>query len=129
MTNVRCSRLMMVCLVIMGIAGAGCTSVGNAGLLMHSAADPLKVVKAPYRDLGFVEETGCRFLIIGIVPAGNADPSDVLNKALRKKGADALINATTSNSLYGFIPIYNVFSITCTTVKGTAISFEPAASS
>jgi len=35
-----------------------------------------------------------------------------------------LLNVSVSSSLYGFIPIYNVFSYTCTNVKGIAIKFE-----
>jgi hypothetical protein len=31
---------------------------------------------------------------------------------------------SVETSLYGFIPIYNVYSFTCTTVKGIAIKFE-----
>lgn len=38
---------------------------------------------------------------------------------------DALVNVSTSSSLYGFIPIYNVLSFTCTTVRGTAIAIGP----
>jgi hypothetical protein len=35
-----------------------------------------------------------------------------------------LINVTTSSSLYGFIPVYNILSFTCTTVKGIAVKFQ-----
>jgi hypothetical protein len=114
-------------MVAVAFVGAGCTSVGNAGLIMRSSADPMKVVKSSYRELGPVEASGCRFLIVGVVPAGNADPGHVLDKALKQMNADALLNVTTSNSLYGFVPIYNVFSITCTSIRGTAISFDQPA--
>jgi hypothetical protein len=43
---------------------------------------------------------------------------------LASSGGDALVNVSTATSLYGFVPVYNVFSFTCTTVKGTAIKFE-----
>jgi bacteriorhodopsin len=44
--------------------------------------------------------------------------------ALGQKGGDALLNVSIETSLYGFIPIYNVYSFTCTTVKGIAIRFQ-----
>jgi hypothetical protein len=47
-----------------------------------------------------------------------------VHDALTKVEGDALINVTVSNSLYGFVPIYNVFSYTCTDVNGIAIKFE-----
>jgi hypothetical protein len=28
------------------------------------------------------------------------------------------------SSLYGFIPLYNIYSFTCTTVQGTAVKFQ-----
>jgi hypothetical protein len=31
--------------------------------------------------------------------------------------------ASVETSLYGFIPIYNLFANTCTTVRGVAIKF------
>jgi hypothetical protein len=47
-----------------------------------------------------------------------------VDEALRTSNADALLNASVSSSLYGFVPYYNVFAFTCTTVEGTAIRFE-----
>lgn len=47
-----------------------------------------------------------------------------MEEALGSKGGDALINVTVTSSLYGFIPIYNVYSFTCTTVKGIAVKFQ-----
>jgi len=95
--------------------------------MVRSSANPIDLARTgSFRELGFVEASDCRYLIIGILPLGNADPGHVLDKALASTGADALLNVSTSNSHYGFVPIYNVFSITCTSVKGTAIKFEPA---
>ena len=37
---------------------------------------------------------------------------------------DVARNVTVSNSLYGFVPLYNIFSYTCTEVKGIAIKLE-----
>jgi hypothetical protein len=47
-----------------------------------------------------------------------------VDEALQASSADALLNATVSSSLYGFIPYYNLFAFTCSAVKGTAIRFE-----
>ncbi len=77
-----------------------------------------------YRELGPAEARSCRLFVLGLVPAGNADIQAATDKALKKTGADALVNVATSNSLYGFFPLYNVVSVTCTTVKGTAVKFE-----
>jgi len=44
-------------------------------------------------------------------------------EALASSEGDAIINASIETSLYGFIPIYHVFSFTCTTVQGVAIKF------
>jgi len=113
---------------LLALGTASCTSVGNVGMMVRESANPAQLVaSSSYRELGPAEASGCRSLVIGILPLGNADPGHVLAEALRAKGADALINVTTSNSLYGFVPIYNVFAITCTTIKGTAISFTSAA--
>jgi hypothetical protein len=46
-----------------------------------------------------------------------------VDEALAKSGGDALINVSVTTSLYGFIPLYNIFSFTCTTVRGVAIKF------
>jgi hypothetical protein len=117
--------LVMACMVAVSLSG--CTSVGSAGLMVKPAANPLELARGgSFRELGAVEATACRSLIVGVLPLGNADPGHVLEKALASTGADALLNVATSNSHYGFVPVYNVFSITCTTLKGTAIKFEPA---
>lgn len=47
-----------------------------------------------------------------------------VDKALEATGGDALLNVSAESSLYGFIPIYNVYTFTCTTVRGTAIKFK-----
>jgi len=126
MTRFRHPQLAVIFACILGCFVAGCTSVGSAGLMVRSAANPIELARAgSFRDLGPVEATDCRYLIIGVLPLGNADPGHVLEKALTSKGADALLNVSTSNSHYGFVPIYNVFSITCTSLRGTAIKFEP----
>ena len=80
------------------------------------------------RSLGAASGKSCRFFLLGIVPWGDGTASDATREALEKNGGDALINVTVETGLYGFIPIYQVFSYTCTTVIGTAIKFEGEAS-
>jgi len=46
-----------------------------------------------------------------------------VDEALTAVDADALINVVVSSSLFGFIPYYNLYAFTCTSVKGTAIRF------
>jgi hypothetical protein len=124
-TSPQLFRLALAPVTFLIVSLAGCTSVGSVGLMVKSGANPLDMARAgSFRDLGYVEATDCRYLIIGILPLGNADPGHVLEKALSSTGADALLNVSTSNSHYGFVPIYNVFSINCTSLRGTAIKFE-----
>jgi hypothetical protein len=59
-----------------------------------------------------------------VVPWGNSDIQKAVDEALHTSGGDALVNVTTATSLYGIFPIYNLFSFTCTTVKGTAVKFS-----
>jgi len=58
-----------------------------------------------------------------MIPWGKSDLEEAVNNALEGTGGNALLNVSTESSLYGFIPIYNVYSCTCTTVKGIAIKF------
>ena len=58
-------------------------------------------------------------------PFGDATFSSAVDDALAQRGGDALLNVTVSNSLYGFVPIYNVYSFTCTSVQGVAVKFKP----
>ncbi|MFA6318221.1 MAG: hypothetical protein WC943_12470 [Elusimicrobiota bacterium] len=104
----------------------GCTSVGRVGLVTRGSADPGGLLKGQRRfhEVGPAEARSCRFLALGLIPGGNGDIQSAADKALAKSGGDALINVTTANSLYGFLPIYNVLSVGCTTVKGTAIAFN-----
>jgi hypothetical protein len=76
------------------------------------------------KELGPVQGGACRFFLAGVIPWGDATLSTAVENALASVGGDALINVSVSNSLYGFIPIYNVFAYTCTDVRGIAIKFE-----
>lgn len=104
----------------------GCTSTGTLGLVTKSASDPGAALRdgASYKDLGPASGSSCRYFLLAIVPWGDGTFSSAVDEALMKSGGDALLNVTVSNSLYGFIPIYNVFTYQCTNVSGTAIKFE-----
>lgn len=103
-----------------------CTSVGSLGVITKSSADPASLLQKShtYKDLGPAEGQACRYFALAVIPWGNSDVQTAVDRALQATGADALVNVTTSTSLYGFVPIYNVFSFTCTTVKGTALKLE-----
>jgi hypothetical protein len=104
----------------------GCSSVGTLGVVTKSTGDPGAMLRngQPYKELGPVEGSSCRFFLLGVIPWGNGTLSSAADDALEKVKGDALINVTVSNSLYGFLPIYNIFAFTCADVKGIAISFE-----
>jgi len=114
-------------LVVIGVL-AGCTSTGNLGMVTKSVANPTKLLESPtgYKELGPAEGEACRGFILGIIPYGNSAFTEAIDKALAGSGGNALINVSTTTSLYGFIPIYNLFGITCTSVKGVAIALNPA---
>lgn len=113
--------------LIAAVALGACTSVGQVGLITRSSMDPAALLRSgrQFKDLGPAHGKACRFLALGAFPWGDADLQTAVDQALAPKGADALISVTATNSLYGFIPVYNVLSYTCTTVEGFAIKFEP----
>ena len=105
---------------------AGCTSMGSLGVITKSSVDPVSVLgKAhSYKELGPAEGQACRYFALAVIPWGDSDIQTAVDRALQPSEGDALVNVSTSTSLYGFVPIYNVFSFTCTTVKGTAVKLE-----
>lgn len=105
---------------------AGCTSVGTVGMVTKSTADPGALLRngQPYKEIGTAEGEACRFFLLNVVPFGDSSFSTAVDEALEQSKGDALLNVTVSSSLYGFIPIYNVLSYTCTNVRGIAIKFE-----
>jgi len=111
-------------LAIMALC-AGCTSVGNLGMVTKSMGDPGALLRngQPYREIGPAVGEACRFFFLAVLPFGNSSFSAAVDEALEQSRGDALLNVTVSSSLYGFIPIYNIFSYTCTNVRGTAIKF------
>ena len=117
-----CRLLSIICLAALVV---GCTSVGQVGLMTSPTGDAGAIIREArnYEELGHVEGEACRFFALGIIPWGDSTSTEAMDNALSTVGGDALINASVETSLYGFIPIYNVFSFTCTTVRGIAIKF------
>ena len=123
MRPLRIIQLLPV-IVLCGLFTA-CSSFGTLGIVTKSSSDPGKLLKSgrSFKELGPVEGQACRHFILAIIPFGDSTFSTAVDKALSASGADALINVSVQSSLYGFIPIYNVYSFTCTTVRGIAIRF------
>ena len=113
-------------IVLALLALTGCTSVGTLGMVTKSTGDPGEFLRTPhpYTELGPVEGRACRFFLLNVLPWGDANLPAAVDDALSKDGGDALIDVSVSNSLYGYIPIYNILSFTCTDVRGIAIKFK-----
>lgn len=116
----------IIVVMLLAVALVGCTSVGTLGVATKSSADPGAVLRTgqSYKELGPAEGEACRYFLLAMVPWGDATFSKAVDNALAKTGGDALINVTVSNSLYGFVPLYNIFAYTCTEVKGIAVKLE-----
>lgn len=105
---------------------AGCSSTGTLGIVTQSSADPASLLRSgrAFKELGPVEAQACRHFVLAVIPWGEGDFGHAVDKALGQSGGDALLNVSVETSLYGFVPIYNVYSFTCTTVRGIAVKFE-----
>ena len=116
-------------LLALVVMGAGCTSVGHLGIVTKASADNADKLKSgvAFEELGPAEGSACRHFVIAVIPFGDSSFSTAVDEALAQRGGDALLNVTVSSSLYGFIPIYNVYSFTCTSVQGVAVKFKPVA--
>lgn len=114
-------------LFCLAVLGAGCTSVGHLGIVTKASADNADKLKSgvAFEELGPAEGSACRHFVIAVIPFGDSTFSSAVDDALAQKGGDALLNVTVSSSLYGFVPIYNVYSFTCTSVQGVAVKFKP----
>jgi hypothetical protein len=119
-------RSAIVALAFSCVLMVGCSSTGSVGIITKPMADPAGLLRSgrAYQELGFVEGQQCRHFVLAIIPWGDGDIAHAVEDALAQKGGDAIINANVETSLYGFIPIYNIYSFTCTTVKGVAIKFQ-----
>jgi len=120
----------LACMLVLFLMSVGCTSVGNLGIVTRASANNADILKSgvAFEELGAAEGSACRHFLIAIIPFGNSSFSKAVDDALAQKGGDALINVTVSSSLYGFIPLYNVYSFTCTSVQGIAVKFKPITS-
>ena len=118
-------KVLVLLLVVVGLCG--CSSSGNLGMIVKSTADPAALLanKTSFREIGPADGEACRFFMLAILPFGKSDVATAVDEALTKSGGDALLNVSVSSSLYGFVPIYNIFTYTCTNVKGIAVKFEP----
>lgn len=105
---------------------SACSSSGTLGIVTKSSADPASLLKSgrSITELGPVEARACRHFVLAVIPWGQGDFGHAVDDALVQRGGDALLNVSVETSLYGFVPIYNVYSFTCTTVKGIAVKFE-----
>lgn len=118
----RSLRLVVAITILLG----GCSSSGTLGIVTKSSADPASLLRSgrTFKELGPVQAQVCRHFVLAIIPWGESDFGRAVDKALVERGGDALLNVTVESSLYGFIPIYNVYTFTCTTVQGIAVKFE-----
>lgn len=125
MVGVATARVLAAGVLAAGLL-AGCSSVDNVGLITAASGDPgaLLTGQRSYTEVGPVSGRACRYFLLGIIPWGDSTPTKAMEQALAGTEGDALINASIETSLYGFIPIYNLFSFTCTTVKGVAIKLD-----
>jgi hypothetical protein len=114
-------------LFCLAVLAAGCTSVGHLGIVTKASANNADRLKAgvAFEELGSAEGSACRHFVIAVIPFGDSTFSTAVDDALAQRGGDALVNVTVSSSLYGFVPIYNVYSFTCTSVQGVAVKFKP----
>jgi len=114
------------CMFVLFLMSVGCTSVGSLGIVTRPSANNAELLKSgvAFEELGPAEGKACRHFILAIIPFGDSTFSAAVEEALAQRGGDALLNVTVSSSLYGFIPIYNVYSLTCTAVQGIAVKFK-----
>jgi len=112
-------RLKYLKLVLLGsvcflLAGCACIPGG-----ISASSTPLN--NKPYHILGHTSATDSRFLLLGIIPlTGSNSTRDALNKAIKKAGADALIDVTVDGYNQWFI----ILSRVVTKVEGVGIRFE-----
>lgn len=104
----------------------GCTSMGTLGMVTKSEADPASILRVgrSFKELGPAEGNACKYILLSIVPWGESDLESAVGRALKKSKGDALVNVSVANSLYSFLPIYNILSVSCTAVKGIAVKFQ-----
>lgn len=115
-------------LLMLSALTVGCTSVGHLGIVTRPSSSNSERLKSgiAFEEIGPVEGSACRHFLVAVIPFGDSTFSKAVEDALEQRGGDALLNVTVSSSLYGFVPIYNVYSFTCTSVQGVAVKFKPS---
>ncbi|MCL4461556.1 MAG: hypothetical protein M1297_07605 [Nitrospirae bacterium] len=109
---------------------SGCTSTGNLGILSNSETEADLGPHDPHtfhRVGSEITGKACRHFILGVLPIGSSDIESALKNALSKHPelkADGLVHISVQSTLYGFFPIYNVYTVTCTTIRGVPIRFD-----
>ena len=107
--------LCFTCLGMCAFFFASCiVSRHPAGIASSSAP-----VSSTYTVLGSVEETSCHYRVL-FIPIGGKDPTEeIIAKAVRENGADALAGVTVEHRGSTFaLPL---FASDCTIVKGQAV--------
>lgn len=107
--------LSVTCLCICACFMASCiVSRHPAGIASSTAP-----VSSTYTLLGFAEETSCSYRVL-FIPFGGKDPTDeMIAKAVKENGADALAGVTVEHRGSTFaLPL---FGSDCTIVKGLAV--------
>ena len=114
MAKLKYLKLVLLGSVCFLLVGCACIPGG-----ISASSTPLN--NKPYHALGYTSATDSRFLLLGIIPlTGSNSTKDALNKAIKKAGADALIDVTVDGYNQWFI----LFSRVVTKVEGTGIRFE-----
>ena len=114
MAKLKYLKLVLLGSVCFLLVGCACIPGG-----ISASSTPLN--NKPYHTLGYTSATDSRFLLLGIIPlTGSNSTRDALNKAIKKAGADALIDVTVDGYNQWFI----ILSRVVTKVEGTGIRFE-----
>ncbi len=109
---------------------AGCTSTGSLGLVSTTETEADLGPHDSHRFHrvgGEIQGTACRHFILGLIPWGDSDVETALRHAIQahpQLKADGLVHVTTETSLYGFFPLYDVYTLTCTTIRGIPVRFD-----
>ena len=119
-------RILVLIMIAVSLGLTGCSSTGTLGIITKSTSDPGQLLntKTEYQELGPVEGKACRPFVFAGAPWGRSDVTAAVDKALETTGGDAIINASMESNLYGFVPVYNMYSFTCTTVQGIAVKLQ-----
>ena len=73
-------------LIVLAILLSGCTSTGTLGIVTKSSANPAKLLETAqgFEELGLTEGEACRHFVLAIIPFGNSNFEEAVNKASRK---------------------------------------------